>query len=603
MQQQMQTHFQGLIQLLAKNLYPEPGVYLRELIQNAHDAIQFRRGLDPELEGSIEIEASVKKGLLSFRDNGIGMDRSDIENFLSTIGASGTRQRTQELQSLSPDELVQTIGRFGIGFLSSFAAAARVEVTTRKLGSEVVLQWTSQGDGFYELTERSDIPFAVGTQIVLHLLPEKISHAEESFLRKLIRRYVDFLPFPISLVGRGVLNRMSAPWYEAEAQPPEETYKALERFIKERFGEHPLWVIPVSLKKPQVAGVLYITPNPTGGYQPPMVDIFQRRIGVRLEDTSLLPSWASFVRGLIDAPDFTPTAARDNIQQDSVYHEVRAQLDQLVRASLIHVQMTQPRAFREICLRHGGQLKSVALHDQEIFDALIEHIPFETSLGLLSLGEYLLTKESLEKTPLYLLSQQHPRALLELCQARGFLAVRCAHPLEEELISLFCARRPGLFEVVRPSQELEIMASAPEAARRLSGLVQRLSMVLRQRGLLHIKVEVRSFLPKHLESILLQSEAVEERKEKLKEMAQRLPARSLFGEIVQDSQEALEGHTATLYLNAECEAVGGLGGAPEHLLFGLYTVALLRAGGQLTKEQRALLIAQLREAMHAGKRP
>src|ERR1035441_3384616 len=92
----MQTNFKGLIQLLARNLYPEPDVFIRELIQNAHDAITIRRISEPHLEGRIDIVTDAKNRTLTFFDNGIGMDKADIEEFLSTVGVSGTRERTKE---------------------------------------------------------------------------------------------------------------------------------------------------------------------------------------------------------------------------------------------------------------------------------------------------------------------------------------------------------------------------------------------------------------------------------------------------------------------------------------------------------------------------
>ena len=95
----METNFEGLIQLLAKHLYPEPDVFVRELIQNAHDSIVRRREGEPDLAGHVDVEFNLNTRTITFRDNGIGMDRQDIKEFLSVIGSTGAGAARQQLQA------------------------------------------------------------------------------------------------------------------------------------------------------------------------------------------------------------------------------------------------------------------------------------------------------------------------------------------------------------------------------------------------------------------------------------------------------------------------------------------------------------------------
>src|SRR5207244_4451489 len=134
---QMEFDFDGLIELLAHHLYSEKNVFLREMIQNAHDAIQRREAADPNFKGRIDIDARPEDLQITFRDNGIGMDRSDLEQYLSTIGRSLTRLERGVVEGL--------IGQFGIGFLSAFVVARRVEVRTRKLGDSKGWLWENEG--------------------------------------------------------------------------------------------------------------------------------------------------------------------------------------------------------------------------------------------------------------------------------------------------------------------------------------------------------------------------------------------------------------------------------------------------------------------------
>jgi molecular chaperone HtpG len=145
----MRTSFQGLVRLLAQSLYPEPDVFIRELLQNAHDSIQLRRIHDPEPAGEIRIDVDERARTLSFSDNGTGMDRRDIEEFLSVIGSTGTGNRARELAAR--DVAVATIGQFGIGLLSAFVVAERIEVQTRKPMATQAWRWVNHGGEDYEL--------------------------------------------------------------------------------------------------------------------------------------------------------------------------------------------------------------------------------------------------------------------------------------------------------------------------------------------------------------------------------------------------------------------------------------------------------------------
>src|SRR3954468_10584180 len=122
---------QGLIRLLAKNLYTETDVFVRELTQNAHDSIRRRSELEPNAPlGTIHIRIDAHNGTIAFTDNGAGLTESEIHDYLSTIGRSGTDAFRQELMKKGRQAEVTLIGQFGIGLLSAFVVAYKVEVET-----------------------------------------------------------------------------------------------------------------------------------------------------------------------------------------------------------------------------------------------------------------------------------------------------------------------------------------------------------------------------------------------------------------------------------------------------------------------------------------
>ena len=230
----MKSNFRGLVTLLAKNLYPEPDVFVRELIQNAHDSIQLRRARTPECpaEGSGKISITVEPAdrCIRFSDDGLGMNRYVIEEFLSTIGSSGTGAMTAELRRSAQCD-VATIGQFGIGLLSALVVAERVDVYTRHLETGEAWHWVNSGDDEYTLDPTSEMPHT-GTQVIVTVKPEYHEFLQEQTIEASIRKYADLLPVPILLNGRGPVNAVRPPWEAAAALPPPEREDYLTNYLR-----------------------------------------------------------------------------------------------------------------------------------------------------------------------------------------------------------------------------------------------------------------------------------------------------------------------------------------------------------------------------------
>ena len=139
---EMQFDFSSLIDIIANHLYSEKKVFIRELIQNAHDGIR-RRAQEDAGFGRIDIETRPQDLEIRVRDNGIGMNRDDLVEYLSNVGMGFTRLQRTETEGL--------IGQFGIGFLSAFVVARRVEVRTRKLGENQGWLWENEGSKTYSI--------------------------------------------------------------------------------------------------------------------------------------------------------------------------------------------------------------------------------------------------------------------------------------------------------------------------------------------------------------------------------------------------------------------------------------------------------------------
>ena len=194
-----QIQLEGLIQLLAQNLYADPDVFLREMIQNAHDSI-IRRGelaaergepTPPAPRISVEVDRGAQEIRIS--DNGCGLTDAEIDAFLSTIGRSGTNELRQRIVAADRGQTVELIGQFGIGLLSAFIVADRVSVVTKSTGHDA-LHWESRGGRDYSV--RAGHREYVGTTVILHVSPQHTRYLDSIRLKQIIRTYADFIGVP-----------------------------------------------------------------------------------------------------------------------------------------------------------------------------------------------------------------------------------------------------------------------------------------------------------------------------------------------------------------------------------------------------------------------
>lgn len=607
----MQTSFKGLVKLLAKSLYPEANVFIRELIQNAHDSIQLRKADEPQLAGKIDILTDPEAKTITFSDNGLGMDRTDIESFLSTIGRTGTGERTKALAER--DVAVDTIGQFGIGLLSAFVVAERIEVFTRKRGEDKAFHWLNRGGEEYELKEiTQDKPPAGHTRVLVTIHPDHVGTIKEQEVRKLVKRYADFLPFPIYLNGQGPLNAINAPWHQEGGWAGEEDYRqALSRFLNDRYKhDTPLHLIPVDLKSPRAKGALYISDNHVPGINTfGVVDIFQERMCIRLDDQELLPEWAKFVRGIVDSPVLKPTAARDNvIKEEGAYFRLRKALGELVIESLTKLSSTDKEKFHRLCNWHHYHFKGMAVHDEAFYDAIIDHLPFETNRGNLTMKD-LIGRQSVEigeKVPVYFFRfSYNSNQFYEICNAKGIIAIDTGRNFDEDLVRRYVARHADTM-VLKQLNDLD----DPNLYRRLSeeehrsffpleGAIRR---ALENVGLNHVRPTTRAFEPKSMSGAILEPQiAVFEKMERL--MKQPFMIEGL-GELAEEFNEQLRQRQMDFFLNANnpliqnLQALDNIGDPRYHLIMvGVYNMAILYSQQSMSQANAKIFYSQFQENM------
>ena len=588
----MRASFQGLVRVLAKSLYPEPDVFIRELLQNAHDSIQFRQIDEPEQRGEIRIDVDETARTLSFSDNGAGMDQQEIENFLSVIGSTGTGSRAQELAARAV--AVATIGQFGIGLLSAFVVAEQIEVYTRKPGAGRTWRWTNYGGEDYELVALPADAQPPGTRVAVTLAPNQAAFLDGRRIRQIVRRYADLLPFPILLNGFGPINAVNAPWHEPGWRDPVERDQTLAAFLSQRYGDPPLLVIPLDLPHPRTLGGLYVAARyAPGGQAGGAVDLFQGRMSIRTNDAELLPEWARFVRGVVDCPELQPTAARDNVQRDSVYHTLRERLGETIIAALLDLATRDRPRFLRLCDWHQDALKGMAARHEEFGAAVLDYLPFATNQGQLTLPDYLARQPAGAdgKKPLYFFSHEaDANQFYPLCQAHGVLGINAASAFDEILLRRYVGQHPDQVDL-KPLDRLDDPALYPPldaaAQARYAPLLRAVDRALAEADA-PVRTQIRQFQPADLSAVVLSGQRLTAFDQMERLLEKSLLANEL-AELAGEVRDRLRRQPLDLLLNAAHPLVQRLGelADPDNpryrpVLTGLYYSALLNARHRLT---------------------
>lgn len=412
LKQQFKLHLPGLLTVLSENLYSTKKVAIRELLQNANDSIVRRRAQSGErfYKPRITVSLDSANRTLYIKDNGFGLDEKDIETYLATIGRSYTSELRDHLSLFNPNEATSLIGQFGLGFLSAFLLASEVNVITRRMnpdgGEEQTFRFQCSNDGHYTITPAEHDE--AGTTVELVIKPDASFMLQETILVETLRRYADFLAVPIYLEGDpSPVNLMTPPW---EAN---DVGQATIDYIHREFEHNdPLVVfqlddIRVDLGHDEMLvplkGFVYIPSSSTASVREyGDVTVFIRRMFIREDQRTLLPSWARFVRGVIDCPELQPTASREDLHEDDTFLFVQQALQTQLIKGLKDVALNQPKIWAQIVHRHNSVIMGWATKDNEFFDHVADLITINTSRGNLTLPEYL----KLTDGTLYFVSRQ-----------------------------------------------------------------------------------------------------------------------------------------------------------------------------------------------------
>jgi len=446
-----------LLDLVVHSLYSEREIFLRELVANAADAVDRRRfealtdqTLAPPADAKIRIVPDKEASTLLITDDGIGMTRQELIDNLGTIARSGTRAFAQNLASAKPEDRPSLIGQFGVGFYSAFMVADRVEVTSRKAGSDEAFTWASEGAGQFTLAPATrEQP---GTDIVLHMKSDASEYLEPIRLETVIRKWADHITLPITVFQDGKdqpANEGTALWRKAKADTDEPSYKEFYRHLGHYFDE------PWSTLHWRVEGTLeYFCLLFIPGMKPFDVVENDRDAHVRLhvrrmfitDKADLLPHWLRFVSGVVDTEDLPLNVSREMLQTTPVLARIRKALIGRVLAEL-KSRSKDEDDYKKFWENFGAILKEGVWEDNDHRAEIAPLLRFHSSTqdGWTSLPDYVLRMKEGQDT-IYYLTGDNVAGMKTSPQLEGFRAKGIEVLLMADSIDSFWPERLDGFE-------------------------------------------------------------------------------------------------------------------------------------------------------------
>ena len=399
---EFQTEVKKLLNIVINSLYTERDIFLRELISNGADALEKYRHqslLENEVfdkEAPLEINISVndKDHTLTITDSGIGMTREELAADLGTIAHSGSNSFIQNLTEAAKKD-VSLIGEFGVGFYSAFMAAKRVIVQSRSFRmDDEGHEWSSDGEGGYTISACPGLHR--GTKMILELKDDAHDYANEETIKRIIKQYSNFVPFPIKVGGEKV-NTVQAVWTRNKNEIKEEEYNEFYKFIGNAVDD-PGFRLHFSADAPLSINALLFVPQENFermgfGRVQPGVNLYCQKVLIEQHSETILPEWLRFVKGVIDSEDLPLNISRQALQDNALVAKIKKVVTKRFLKFLGEQAKADPEAYDDFWWNFGMFLKEGATTDFDHRDNIAKLMRFESSKAekgkLISLSEYI----------------------------------------------------------------------------------------------------------------------------------------------------------------------------------------------------------------------
>ena len=380
-----------LMDLMINSIYTNKEIFLREIISNASDAIDklhYMSLTDKDIKVdtskfNIHITPDKASKTLTISDNGIGMTEEELENNLGTIAKSGSSDFKENNEH---KENIDIIGKFGVGFYSAFMVASKVEVISKKYGTDKASKWTSSGIDGYEIEPATKENY--GTDIILYLKDdtedEKYSkYLEEYEISTLIKKYSDYITYPITMYETHkhlkpkkdekdpdeyeehteleTLNSLIPIWKKDKSKITAEEYNT---FYSDKFFDYEEPIAHIHTKAEgtiEYTSLVYIPSHAPFDYYTKEYEkglqLYSNGVLITDKCADLLPDYFSFVKGVVDSPDLSLNISRETLQQNRILKTIANSIESKIKKELETMRDEDRAKYEKLYTAFGMQIK------------------------------------------------------------------------------------------------------------------------------------------------------------------------------------------------------------------------------------------------------
>ena len=407
---EFKTESKKLMDLMINSIYTNKEIFLREIISNASDAIDklhYMSLTDKKIKVNkkdFEIFLSVDKDkrTLTIKDNGIGMSKEELETNLGTIAKSGSEEFKTENEH---KKNIDIIGQFGVGFYSAFMVAEKVEVISKKYGSDEANKWESSGIDGYTISPADKDSF--GTEVILTIKPDSEEENYSKYLEtyeieSLVRKYSDYITYPIKMevshthlkdkknesdedeyetvTEIEVINSLTPIWRREKKNVSDEDYNT---FYKDKFNDYETPLRHMHIKAEgtfEYTALLYIPSHAPYDYYSKEYEkglqLYSNGVLIMEKCADLLPDYFSFVKGVVDSPDLTLNISRETLQQNRILKTIANSIENKIKKELETMLEEKKEDYEKFFKDFGLQLKygiynDFGMHKDKLQDLLI----------------------------------------------------------------------------------------------------------------------------------------------------------------------------------------------------------------------------------------
>ncbi|ELC8465784.1 molecular chaperone HtpG [Clostridium perfringens] len=410
-----------LLDIVINSIYTNREIFLRELISNASDAIDkvyYKTLGDSSLTFNkddyyIKIKPNKEERTLIISDKGIGMTEKELDENLGVIAKSGSLQFKKENEIKDGFDI---IGQFGVGFYSGFLVADKITVITKAFGADKAYKWESDGVDGYTISEAEKDSF--GTDIILHLKANDEDENYDEFLeeyklKSLIKKYSDFIRYPIKLdvtksrvkegteneheeyVEEETVNSMVPLWRRNKNELTDDDYNNF--YVEKRFGfDKPLRHMHISVDGMiSYNSILYIPENIPYDYYTKEyekgLELYSNGVLIMEKCSELLPDYFGFVKGIVDSQDLSLNISREMLQHDRQLSRIAKNIKTKIKNELESMIKNDRESYEKFYKSFGRQLKygvydDFGMNKDELKDLLMFYSSKEKKM--VSLAEY-----------------------------------------------------------------------------------------------------------------------------------------------------------------------------------------------------------------------